>query len=92
METRPSWLDNLIFVLPLIAMVVAKVFGFDSGEVEGTAGEVNSLLSNLWVWGVSAVAAVRGVLNSFKRWRQDKGLTINGVKLFVRNPLGTRQV
>jgi hypothetical protein len=92
MQTRPSWLDNLIFLVPLVGMLIATLFGVDPAKTGESSSLLSELLSNLWVWGTSAVAAVRGVINSIRRWRQDNGLVVNGVKLFVRNPVGSRNV
>lgn len=92
METRPSWLDNLIFLVPLVGMLIATLFGIPAVNTGETSTLLTDLLANVWVWGTSLVAAVRGVINSVRRWRQDGGLVVNGVKLFVRNPVGKRTV
>lgn len=92
METRPSWLDNLIFLIPIIGVLISTLFGVPGDATGETAGLLAELLSNVWMWGVSVVMAVRGVINSIKRWRQDQGLVVNGVKLYVRNPVGSRTV
>jgi hypothetical protein len=92
MQTRPSWLDNLIFLIPLVGMLIATLFGITPAETGDTSTLLTDLLANLWVWGTSAVAAVRGVINSVRRWKQDKGLVVNGFKVYVQNPVGTRGV
>lgn len=92
METRPSWLDNVIFLVPLLAMLIATLFGISPAATGETATFITDLLANLWVWGAAVVTAVRGIINSVRRWRQDGGLVVNGVKLFVRTPVGTRNV
>ena len=92
MQTRPSWLDNLIFLIPLVGMLIATLFGINPAETDDSSTLLTDLLANLWVWGTSAVAAVRGVINSIRRWKQDKGLVVNGFKIYVQNPIGTRGV